>query len=138
MKIFFSKTLNYIYIGTAWIKSALKKLLADKLSAVLLAVALFFNILAWVGSYFLNNLIGPDLAVLHYNVVFGIDLVGDAGQLYLTPLLGLVVLIINFLLGALLKDNRDRLIAMMLLSVALLVNIFCLIALYFSYIINFS
>lgn len=134
----FSKLLSYFYIGLNWVKLALKTLLADKLSAVLLIILLATNLFSWIGAYSLNRIIGTDLAVLHYNVVFGIDLVGDASRLYLIPLLGLGVLLVNFFLGAILKNNRDRVIATMLLSVALLVNIFCLLALYLSYIINFS
>lgn len=138
MNMIFSKILNYIYIALGFIKFSLRKLLTDRLSVILVIITLVINILAWVGSYFLNSIIDTNLAVLHYNVVFGIDLIGDANQLYLTPLIGAVVLIINIFLGALLKDSRDKLLSVMLLSVALLVNIACLIALYFSYIINFS
>lgn len=133
-----SKALNYMYIGLDWTKLALKTLLADKLSAILLIITLLINVLTWVASYFLNNIIATDLAVLHYNVVFGIDLVGDASQLYFTPFIALVILIVNILLAAFLKNKRDKLISAMLLSIALVVNIFCLAALYFSYIINFS
>ena len=138
MKLIFSKTLNYLYLSVNWVKKALLVLFTDKLSLILLAIILLINLLTWVGSYFLNTLIGDNLAVLHYNVAFGVDLVGSAKKLYLTPLLGLTVLIINSLLGALLKDYKDRLIVVMLLASAMLVNIFCLVALYFSYIINFS
>lgn len=138
MKLIFSKALNYLYIGVNWFKLALKALLVDKISAILVVTSLLINLLAFIGAWFLNKIIGSDLAVLHYNVLFGIDLVGDANKLFLVPLIGLFILIINILLGTILHSSKDRLISSMLLVTALVVNIFCLIALYFSYVINFS
>jgi hypothetical protein len=138
MKLIFSKLLSYFYLSLAWLKKAITSLLTGRLSAILTIVAVVINLLVWLVAYVLFHLIGDDLAVLHYNVVFGIDFVGNASQVFITPLIGLVTLLVNAFLGALLLKGQDKILSLMLLSLAIIVNLFCLISLYFLYLINFS
>jgi len=45
--------------------------------------------------------INPDAGqiFLHYNIVFGVDLVGDWWRIYLLPGIGLLVLVVNYILS---------------------------------------
>jgi len=138
MEIIFSKFLSYLYRSLTHTKMSLRLLLANRSSLVITLVTILINILSWVGVYFLVKAIGTNLAVLHYNVVFGVDLVGDANQFYNLPLFGLIIIILNLLLAALLNKINERLVSFIFLTLAMIINIFCLLALYFSYIINFS
>lgn len=138
MKIIFSKFLSYLYRGLTYIRTSLRLLLVNRSFLVITVITVFLNILNWVGVYFLVKAVGTNLAVLHYNVVFGVDLVGDASQFYNVPFFGLVTIIINVLLAGLLNKNNEKLAATIFLVLATIINVFCLTALYFSYIINFS
>ena len=68
---------------------------------VMIIFALNFSI--WLAAYFVNTNAVQNLIVLHYNVNFGVDLIGGAEKLFIIPVLGLVIIFINlFLLIALL------------------------------------
>ena len=41
----------------------------------------------------------PELIPLHYNIYFGIDSFGTWYQIFLMPLLGLVIIVLNFFLA---------------------------------------
>jgi hypothetical protein len=67
-----------------------------------------------------------------------VDLIGEAKRLYIIPLLGLVIILINkILLMTLFKNEHFRFISYLLLLSALFVNFILLIALSIIYLINF-
>ncbi len=138
MNIGFSKFLAFLYTGRQRVKSAFRVLWSDRPALVFSILALFFNALSWSVAVLLQRSIGDESAILHYNVVFGIDLIGSAVRFYLTPLLGLGIVIINLLWGAWMSSQRNRLLSMVLVIFAAIVNFFCLLALYFMYLVNFS
>ena len=72
---------------------------------------------------------------LHFNVVYGIDLLGPAWQLYVLPLTGAVLLGINFLLSAVLYP-REKLYAYFLTNASLFVQAVLLVALVLIFAIN--
>lgn len=108
---------------------------------VLSAVILIF--LNWFFSYFINNKISQGLVALHYNVDFGINLIGNASEIYIIPALGLFIALINSILTIVVNrqrfddKNTARLLSHFLLGGALFSNLFLLISLAFVYLINF-
>jgi hypothetical protein len=67
-------------------------------------LSLFINIGLWLLLYFeLKKIITlrPDLITipLHYNVFFGIDLIGKWQQAFWLPVAGIIILIFNFILA---------------------------------------
>lgn len=93
---------------------------------------------ALIGSLFLNGVCWGFLAffvrpvdfpiILHYNVYFGVDIIGDWWQAYLLPFIGLVVLIVNMFLSYIFFKQKERVISYLLLLASLIVQISALIA----------
>jgi hypothetical protein len=82
--------------------------------------------------------IGNDLAILHFNVDFGIDLVGDARKLFNIPIIALAISLLNFLLLFVFIKNKDfKFIAHIILAAALLTNVFLSLAVGPIYTMNF-
>jgi len=101
-------------------------------------VAVVLNLLAWLGTVLIFRSLGNELTVLHYNIDFGIDLVGHRGQLFFNPILGLVLILLNLILILLLARHKDfKFIAYLLWATAVLVNVFLLLAVLAVYLINF-
>jgi hypothetical protein len=105
---------------------------------IYLAVLALQNISIWVFIWLFARRIGGSLAILHFTVDFGIDLVGDASKLFMIPILGLFVSVLNFLLlFVFLKNKNFKLIAHLLLATAFMVNVFLSLALGPIYWMNF-
>lgn len=61
-------------------------------------MSLITNLLIWV--YLFDKRIESDYPiVLHYNLFFGVDMVGDYRKIYFLPLVGLIIIILNSALG---------------------------------------
>jgi hypothetical protein len=105
---------------------------------VYLAILLLQNISIWVFIWLFAHRVGDTLAVLHFTVDFGIDLVGDAQRLFVIPALSLFVSVLNFLLlFVFIKNKNFKVIAHLLLATALMVNVFLSLALGPIYWMNF-
>ena len=101
-------------------------------------VGLILNLLSWLGSILLYRSLGNDLTVLHYNIDFGIDLVGHRGQLFINPILGLSFIILNLvLLLFFVRHKHYKFMSYLLWNSAILANIFLLLAALGVYLINF-
>ncbi len=61
-------------------------------------IGILLNFLSW-GWLFLNIRSATDQIFLHYTILFGVDLTGPWYHLYSVPLLGLIIIIVNALLG---------------------------------------
>lgn len=75
--------------------------------------------------------------VLHYNVYFGVDMVGRWWQAYFLPGLGLGVLWVNTTLGYLFYKQKERIVAHLLLLASLVVQIAVSIAVASIILINY-
>lgn len=105
---------------------------------VLLVSSLIVNILVWVIAEFIKKTTGVEQIALHYNVDFGIDFFGNSTQIFIIPVLGLMIILFNFLIVMYLQQNKDIvIISYILLTVALLANIVLLAAISSVYLINF-
>ncbi len=69
-----------------------------------------------------------DQLLLHYTIIFGIDLVGEWWKLYMVPLAGAVVLLVNTLISFLVY-GADVVFARLIMVVSVVVHIFMLIGL---------
>ncbi len=138
MQLAVSKAVSYIYLGAGFVRNAVADLFTLRLARAYAGGALLLNILGWIAAWLIGRPLGDGLAVLHYNVIFGIDLVGDPIRLFLMPLFALIVLIMNYLFMAVLFNRRDRLFAHIWLGSAAAMNGFMLVAMYFIYLVNFS
>ncbi|MCF6276587.1 MAG: hypothetical protein L3J07_01925 [Candidatus Magasanikbacteria bacterium] len=94
------------------------------LSMVILS--LLVNIFMW---FWLLYVLGPqqDPIFLHYNILFGVDLIGEWWNILYLPITGIFILIINFILGWVLF-HKDKFIAYILNAVNLICQVFLLVA----------
>lgn len=103
----------------------------------LLAIVLL-QAVSWFQSIFIYKHLSGDLLVLHYNIDFGIDLVGAPWRIFLYPLYGLGIFVLNWVAAAVLHRRQYfRLFANLLLTAAALFSLFVSLALMFIYLINF-
>lgn len=106
---------------------------------VYLALCLAFNSALWLFSWLFYRQVKEDVIILHYNVDFGVDLIGRPDRIFMIPALGSFVLVFNFLLLPLFIRRSDfRLLSNLSLAAAFLTNVFLSLALGPLYIINFS
>ncbi|OGY47236.1 MAG: hypothetical protein A3J62_03535 [Candidatus Buchananbacteria bacterium RIFCSPHIGHO2_02_FULL_38_8] len=99
---------------------------SDKFIQVNLFLSLLINMALWL------VLIGrrssfSDLIPLHYNIYFGIDLLGYWYEIFLLPIFGLLVLLANFILGLPLF-SRERILAYFLIGASSLAQLIFLLA----------
>jgi hypothetical protein len=111
---------------------------------IYLAIIVGLNLLVWLSAYIINKNISDDLAILHYNVDFGANLIGNARQIYIIPLLGLIIILFNFFLffaiyqrGIREIGNQDKFLANILFAAAGTANLFLFFSLVSIYLINF-
>ncbi|MFA4942942.1 MAG: hypothetical protein WC564_04870 [Patescibacteria group bacterium] len=101
-------------------------------------LVLILNSISWLGSFLLYRSLGDELTVLHYNIDFGIDLIGRRGQLFVNPALGLILIILDLsLLLLLTRHQHFKLISFLLWGTMILANIFLILAVLGVYLINF-
>lgn len=79
--------------------SSKKSFVADPLNSVSLGICLLINIIHWVILY-IKIKPGNRYILLHYNVVYGSDLVGKSTYIYLIPFVALILLLINALVAS--------------------------------------
>lgn len=138
MKLIFSKGLNYIYINAGQYRVAMSDFFFRKSSYIYLGIALLINGLCWFLAIVIQRSLGDSLAILHYNVIFGIDKIGTPINLYQLPIIGLALIIGNFIISVLLVRKREQAPGQLLLLAAVIGNVILLVATYLLYIINFS
>ena len=93
---------------------------------LLWGVALVFFIVTLVAVYFkISN--APDTIALRYNVIVGVNEVGNRYELFKIPLTGLLIIIANFILARVQKFDKS-LLPFLAGLVAVTVNVLLLIA----------
>lgn len=101
-------------------------------------IVLGLNLLNWLVSFLLFRSLGNDWTVLHYNVDFGIDLIGHRGELFINPTLGLILILLNLsLLLLFARQQHFKFISYLLWHTAVLANAFLFLAVLAIYLINF-
>lgn len=94
------------------------------------ALALLVNCSSWL---FLTGRIAPQEQhiALHYNIYFGIDLVGPWWYLILLPIAGVATLLVNLFLSVILL-KREKVLAYFLTVTSILVQGFFFLAVYLA------
>lgn len=95
-------------------------------NAVMIALAGVLNLMTWIWPLWQ---IGPqvDNIFLHYTVLYGVDFVGEWWRVFYVPLTGLVILLMNMIVGWMLFQ-RDKILTYMVLAMSVLCQIFLLVS----------
>ncbi len=104
----------------------------------LLAI-LLLQALAWWGAFFIYRNLAGDILVLHYNVDFGIDLIGTPQRIFFYPMFGLGITLLNLAGAAFFTRHKDfRIFAHLLMAASVNFGLILSFALFFIYFINFK
>ena len=106
-------------------KNFFKFFLKNKIIAANLIISIIINISIWINLLRIKKV--DEMIPLHYNVYFGIDYIGDWHKIFIIPLIGIIILFVNFLL-ALLIYYKDKFISYILVFVALFIQIILFLA----------
>lgn len=87
----------------------------------LLVFSLTINLANWLA---LKIFVQPvDLPIiLHYNVYFGVDILGSWKEVFFSPAIGMILFLVNFLLAAYFYKSKERIISYLLLIAALMIQ----------------
>ncbi len=107
--------------------------LRDKLIKSSLGAAVFINAALW--AYLLFSIKSSETIFLHYTIHFGVDLVGSLADLLMLPLLGLFLILINFIIAYFLYDNLKRL-GLLLAVATTVIQVFLLVEGFFLVFLN--
>ncbi|MFA5318096.1 MAG: hypothetical protein WC323_01325 [Patescibacteria group bacterium] len=114
----------------------IKELWRDAKLRWFLLSALFFNLIIWAASLFINLKSRDEVIALHHNIYFGITLIGDPKNVYFIPFMGLMAIIFNLILANIIKKEENAF--MLVFSVcSLIVNIFLFLGITSIVLINF-
>jgi hypothetical protein len=106
---------------------------------IYLLIIIILNLAIWLSTRYIAKAIGSELIALHYNVDFGINLIGEATKIYIIPFLGLIIILINLVLLNIVSRHKDRkFLAHILFLSALISNLILLAGLASIYLINFK
>lgn len=75
--------------------------------------------------------------ILHYNVYFGVDMLGDWKNLFLLPSVGLILFLTNFFLSIYFYRRKERIASYLLLMAALMIQLSLIVASASVIIINY-
>jgi len=91
-----------------------------------IGISLLLNIFTWI---WLLIEIRPQTepVFLHYNILFGVDFVGEWWQALYLPISGLAIIVVNAAMGWLLF-SRDKFLAQILNGISLFCQLFLLFA----------
>jgi len=96
------------------------------------------QLIAWLQAGLIYRGLTSGFLILHYNVSLGVDLVGEARQVFLYPLFGLAVALVNSIILSFWHRARDfQILAHLLLAAALIFNLLISAALFSIYLTNF-
>ena len=98
--------------------------------------ALILNGINWgLIAFFIRPVDFP--IVLHYNVYFGVDVIGAWWQLYSLPVIGLIIMVVNTVLGYLFYQKKERIVAHLLMLATFIAQISMTVAVASLLIINY-
>ncbi|MBA3047424.1 hypothetical protein KKC83_04095 [Patescibacteria group bacterium] len=136
MRILWLKFLNYFNLSNKISLNSAFDLLGFIYVRIYLIALISLNSLNWAVAFFINKNVSQELVFLHYNVNFGVDLIGDVSRVYIIPLLGFIFILTNFILLTFIHKH-GKFIVHLLFGAALMANLFLLAAIASVYLINF-
>ncbi|MFH1232538.1 MAG: hypothetical protein ABIE46_03730 [Patescibacteria group bacterium] len=136
MKIDWLKITEHFYFTRKNLADTCWHLLDSFYIRVYLIIALLLNILNWVFVYYICSIVSQNLVILHYNVNFGVNLIGDISKIYTIPIIGLFFILLNLLLIINIYKENKFVIHLLLIS-SIVVNLTLLMSTTALYLINF-
>ncbi len=136
MKIDWLRIINSFYQARLVVGEMFADFFSSLATKLYLLATFIVNIILWVSAFFIYNLADHGLVILHYNIDFGIDLIGQPREFFILPIFGLMVIIINSWI-AMFIGRKGRFSAHLLLGSALLVNCLLGFILFLLFNINF-
>lgn len=136
--LYFSKVYSYLTDFRVNFKKSLNLVFSPRIFKIYLILTLVWQILAWYISIYVYRNLSGRLLILHYNVDFGTDLIGTPIRVFGGPLFALLIFIVNSILA--LSLNRRQAASFLnhlLISGAMVLNLFVLISLFTIYLNNF-
>jgi hypothetical protein len=99
-------------------------------------LCLLLNLVNWGFLYLKFPLVkGLSIIPLHYNIYFGIDLIGLPLRIFILPLFGFLVGLLNFVLSYIFYI-KEKLLSYFFVISTILIEIFLIIASFFVILIN--
>lgn len=98
----------------------------DKKIISIFIFSLLLNIFFWFVVWYSIISFKGDIP-LHYNIYFGVDLLGDKNEIFKLPLIALLIFLINFIL-AFIVYKKEKILSLFLTVAALMIQIFLLTA----------
>lgn len=136
MKLFWSKIINYFYVlGQTW-RLVWRDIWHEPANRWLIIFTLIFLIGNWFLAGLLVFIAGNGLLILHYNIHFGIDLIGQPTSIYWLPIGATVAVVVNSFLP-LVRCQANRQVRLIVLIGSLSVMIMASLALAGLLLINF-
>lgn len=103
-----------------------------------LGAILLLQGLAWFQAINIFRKFTGNFLILHYNIDFGIDLVGDSYKIFYIPLAGFLVFLLNLIVSAIfVRKAAYKVLLNLLFSASVVFNSFINITLFAIYLINF-
>lgn len=130
------KLLNSLHLGREQLAEAVLSLVSYVFVRIYLFFLLALNAVNWLWAYYVNQHVSQNLIVLHYNVNLGVNLIGQARDIYIIPTLGLAFIVINFFL-LLNVYRKSKFLIHLLFGFSLLINIFLIASTIAIYLVNF-
>ncbi len=94
--------------------------------------------LIWWQAIGIRQKVSGDLLILHYNIDFGVDLIGAPQKIFYYPVAGLLLALLNIILAAIFINRKYfRPLLHMLLLAAIVCGIFLSLALLSIHTVNF-
>jgi hypothetical protein len=87
----------------------------------------FVNLAVWLAALFFVRPVDYPI-ILHYNVYFGVDILGEWWQFYFLPGVGSVFFLVNILMAYFFYERRERIAAYLFLLGAFFVQVGVLIS----------
>lgn len=106
----------------------------DKQIMTIFSLSVLLNIIIWI-FLIQNQKENSHPIILHYNLFFGVDRLGNYEEIYLIPIAGLIIIIVNSILGHLLY-LKEKLAVYFLIFIVFIIQIFLLIDSYLIIKIN--
>ncbi len=103
-------------------------MLQDRLAIGMLVAILFLQVAQW--AYDIWQVRPQETPVfLHYNIYFGVDLIGPWYQFFLMPAIGLVIAVVNVLLARIVF-RRQKIFGYIILGITLVYQVLIFLASY--------
>ena len=117
-------------------KLAKKDFFQNKIISWLIVIGIIANLANWIIlAIFIRPVDGS--IILHYNVYFGVDIMGNWKQVFIMPSIGLILFLINGFLAAYFYKNKERIAGYILLITSFMAQLSLMVASISVIIINY-